>query len=216
MIPLYDRNPTRTFPFFTLLIIGANIAAFVYQVSLPAHASQVLVERMGVVPAAWTGQAAVQPGIATFFTCMFLHGSILHLGGNMLFLWVFGNNIEDALGHIMFVVFYVLAGIAASLTHVMFNLDSALPVIGASGAVSGVLGAYFLYYPRARVVGILPPFVLLTFEVPAFVFLGFYLALQVVSAVWLTSPHMVGVAWWAHIGGFAAGFVLALILPRRR
>ncbi len=219
MIPLYDLNPTRTTPFFTVLLIAANVLAFVYQVSLPPAVAERMVFAMGVVPAFWTGEVAAEPGILSFVTCMFLHGSLLHLLGNMLFLWIFGNNVEDALGHVKYLGFYLLTGICASVTHVVFNPSSMLPVIGASGAISGVLGAYILYYPRARVIGIvplLPPFFMPRFEVPAFFFLGFYFVLQILNGVLASANEAGGVAWWAHIGGFVVGLFLAAMMSRRR
>lgn len=219
MIPLYDRNPTRTVPFFTLLLIAGNIAAFGYQLSLPPAVGERFVFALGVVPALWTGAVPGEAGALSFLSCMFLHGGVLHLAGNMLFLWIFGNNVEDALGHLKFVVFYVLSGICATVTHIMFNPDSTLPVIGASGAISGVLGAYILYYPRARVVGIIPlfpPFFMPRFEASAFFFLGFYFLMQIFNGVVSNAQQTGGVAWWAHIGGFAAGFFMAAVMSRRR
>lgn len=218
MIPLYDRNPTATFPFITLAIIAANVGAFAYQFSLPPRAAEQLVYALGVVPAAWTGSANFEPGMLTFVTCMFLHGGLMHLFGNMLYLWIFGNNIEDALGHFKFLVFYLVTGIVGSLMHLAFNLGSTLPIIGASGAISGVLGAYFLYYPRARVVGmvIIIPFLWMPrFEVSAFFFLAFYIVMQLARGM-MEQGAGGGVAWWAHIGGFGAGFLLAAVLTRRR
>lgn len=218
MIPLYDLNPTRTTPVATVLLIGLNVVAFVYQLSLPPQAAEHMAFTLGVVPAVWTGMRPGDPNLLSFLSCMFLHGGLLHLLGNMLFLWIFGNNVEDVLGHVKFLVFYAVSGVCATLTHIVFNPASTLPVIGASGAISGVLGAYMLYFPRARVVGVillLPPFIMPRFEATAFLFLGFYFVMQIVSGLMPASSAVGGVAWWAHIGGFIAGFLLAATMRRR-
>jgi membrane associated rhomboid family serine protease len=150
VIPLKDGNPTATFPFVTTLFILINIALFVYELSLGGTDIQPFVKRMAVVPHEIVRGVAIRE-YPTLVTSMFLHGGLLHLLLNMLFLWIFGNNIEDALGHVSFVIFYLLCGIAASLTHAFLNASSDIPVIGASGAISGILGAYLILYPRARV-----------------------------------------------------------------
>jgi membrane associated rhomboid family serine protease len=142
-----------------------------------------------------------------FFTSMFLHGGWLHLLGNMLYLYIFGDNVEDALGHVRYLLFYLACGVAASVTHLALNLDSVVPTVGASGAIAGVLGAYFLLYPKAKVLTLLPIFIFIQIvEIPAFLFLGFWFLLQFISGtVASASQNAGGVAWWAHIGGFAAG-----------
>jgi membrane associated rhomboid family serine protease len=162
--------------------------------------------------------AVALPAGVKIFTCMFLHAGWMHLLGNMLYLWIFGNNIEDRLGHGVFTFFYLISGLAGSLAHTFVDSDGLIPLVGASGAISGVLGAYILLFPHARVVTLIPiGFYLTTIMVPAWVFLGFYAMLQVLNGLpALTRMPTGGVAYWAHIGGFAVGLALIFILPRRR
>jgi membrane associated rhomboid family serine protease len=222
VIPLRDENPTATFPLFTILLIVANIAVFVYQVSLGPVNMQPFVERMAVIPSDISHGFPASESL-TLVTSLFLHGGVLHLIFNMLFLWIFGNNIEDALGHLQFVCFYVLCGIAASLTHIFLHASSEVPVVGASGAISGVLGAYLILYPLARVLAAVPIFFFIRLiRVPAAFLLVVWIGLQVLYG--LPSLHMSdaesvgGVAWFAHIGGFVAGIALLplFLLIRRR
>ena len=214
MIPLKDDNPTKTFPFITILLIVANIAVFLYELSLGSGV-EYLVSVMGAIPYEIT-HIHLNPKVSlTLITSLFLHGSILHLLGNMLYLWIFGNNIEDAVGHIKFVLFYLITGVAASMTHILLNTDSMVPVIGASGAISGVMGAYFLFYPRARVLTLIPFFIFIRIiKVPAFFFLGFWMLFQVISGINVSQSGEAGIAWFAHIGGFAAGLILAPIFKK--
>ncbi len=197
----------------------ANVAVFVYEVALGRGVSGFIM-RNGLIPVGLTGGGEVA-GVPfrpyTIITSLFLHGGWLHVGGNMLYLWIFGDNVEDRLGHVRFLIFYLLCGIAASLTHVLANPASTVPTIGASGAIAGVLGAYFLLYPRSRVLTLLPlGFYLQVVQVPAFLFLGFWFLLQfVVGAVSLRGAGGEGVAWWAHVGGFAAGAVLQFVFRKR-
>ena len=208
MIPLRDDNPTRTFSFVTLLLIVLNAATFVHELQLPEAHIEAFVYRYGFVPAAWS--------IETLFTSMFLHGGWQHILGNMLFLWIFGNNIEDAVGHGKFIFFYLLSGVAAAGAQYSMNPDSTVPMIGASGAVSGVLGAYLLLYPRARVTVFIPIWIFFKLvEVPALVMLIVWFGLQLLSA-WYSPPGQAGVAFGAHIGGFVAGLVLILFFKKRR
>jgi len=211
LIPLRDINPTERFAIVTFILIVLNIAVFVYELTLGEMAGERFFASFALVPkrlfAADAGPGPSVPASATLFTSMFLHGGFLHIAGNMLYLWIFGNNVEDATGRIRFVLFYLLCGCCAAYVHAMMNSDSVTPMIGASGAVSGVLGAYLLLYPRARVVTlVLFGFYVRAIEVPAMLVLGFWFVLQVLSA--LISNSAGGVAWYAHIAGFAAGMLL--------
>jgi membrane associated rhomboid family serine protease len=221
MIPLKDRNPTRRFPIITILLIVINILVFIYQLSLGLRLEG-FYYKFSVIPSRifdTIHSEIFRPlTILTVFTSMFLHGGWLHLGGNMLYLWVFGDNVEDKLGHGRFLVFYLLCGVAATSLHIFIDPTSTVPTIGASGAISGVLGAYILMFPRARVLTLIPIFIFIQLaELPAFIILGFWFILQffngILSLGYATSG-MGGVAWWAHIGGFIAG--LLLVLPFRK
>lgn len=220
MIPIKDRNPSDLFPAVTVSIIAANVIIFFYQSSQGMQHFERTVMSLALAPASFVTEPLAPEQIRSVFTSMFMHGGILHLAGNMLFLWIFGNNVEDYFGHIKYALFYLIAGIAATLSHVYTHPASSVPVIGASGAISGVLGAYFLLFPRARVLAAIPVFLFFYFvEVPAFIFLGFYLILQILFGL----PTLImgpldarGIAWFAHIGGFIAGGLLLLALPRRR
>jgi membrane associated rhomboid family serine protease len=217
MIPLHDDNPTRDFPVVTVALIVLCSAVFLWQLGQPQGDLAVL--RYGVIPAVLLGPAALAPELEplpsalTLVTSMFLHGGWMHLIGNMLFLWVFGNNVEDAMGHVRFVAFYLLAGIAAALSHAALLPASTVPMIGASGAIAGTLGAYLLLHPRSRVLVLvwLGIFVT-TMRLPAMVVIGVWALLQVVSAALGAGG---GIAWWAHVGGFVAGLVLLPLLRRR-
>ncbi len=217
MIPLKDANPTERFPVVTVLLIALNIAVFLYQLSLGAGPrSESFVAAFALIPSRLLQHgipAGQVPAVATVFTSMFLHGGPMHVGGNMLYLWIFGNNVEDAMGRVRFIVFYLLCGAVASLSHAVLNAGSPVPMIGASGAVSGVLGAYLLLYPRARVLTLFSlGFFFRLIEVPALAVLGLWFLLQFANAV--LAPGAGGVAWVAHVGGFLAG--LALIGPFKR
>jgi membrane associated rhomboid family serine protease len=227
MIPLRDTIPTRTVPFVTRLLVVANVAAFVLEL-LQGERLEAFLWTFAFVPGrffnpepfGWTFGAA----IVTIFTAMFLHGGLAHLLGNMLFLWIFGDNVEDALGHLRFLAFYLAAGVGATLLQAFLSPSSAVPNLGASGAIAGVLGAYFVYYPRARVVTVLPLFILFPMiEIPAGLYLFGWFALQ----FWMASAQLThagraaasqgGVAFWAHVGGFVVGVAWALFCrPLRR
>ena len=221
MIPLRDDIPTESFPFVTIVLMALNCLVFLYQLSLGEAAGE-LAAALGAVPVEITRGVELTPGfplppVLTVVTSMFLHGGLLHLGGNMLFLWIFGNNVEDAVGHFRFLLFYLLCGAAAAAGHIALNADSRLPMIGASGAVSGVLGAYFLLYPRARVLTlVILGFFFQTILVPAAFFLGLWFFLQFLSGWATLGRGGGGVAWFAHIGGFLAGMPLLLLLKKRR
>jgi membrane associated rhomboid family serine protease len=205
MIPLYDVIPSRTFPVVTIGLIVVNILVFLFEVSL-GNSVDLFLHSYGLVPADFS--------LITLVTSMFLHGGFSHVGGNMLFLWIFGDNVEDRMGHLRFLMFYLLCGGAAALAQTLMQPDSLLPMVGASGAVAGVMGAYFVLYPQSQIV----TFALFTFiEVPAIVFLGLWFVLQLVSGVGsiAASASMGGVAFWAHVAGFAAG-VAGVFLFRRR
>lgn len=232
MIPLKDDIRARTTPFVTVLLIALNVVVFLYQVSLgldqESRAAEAFVFEFGVIPCRLSGACAAPlefpSPIATVFTSMFMHGGVLHIGGNMLYLWIFGNNVEDTLGHGRFLLFYVLSGAAAALGQTAVNPDSAIPMIGASGAVSGVLGAYLLLFPYATILTLFMfGFFIRFIRVPAIIVLGFWIVLQLIngyitySAAVMGRPEAGGVAWFAHIGGFLAGMVLLFLLrPRRR
>jgi membrane associated rhomboid family serine protease len=219
LIPLGDRNPLKrvTFAFGNVALIAICVLTFFWQQSL-GNAGHAMIYAFGAIPSVITGERVLPPQLAvipaelTLVTSMFLHGSWMHLIGNMLFLWVFGDNIEDAMGHLRYPVFYVVCGIGATLVQVALSLESQVPTIGASGAVSGILGAYLILHPRAKVL-IFALRVLL--PIPAFVVLGAWIGFQVFSAYLNAgSEDGGGVAWWAHIGGFVIGAVL--IVPFRR
>lgn len=221
MIPLYDDNPTRRLAIVTIAIVALCIAAFLWQMSLGEMEYERAVFGFGFIPAVFFSDAALSPDLvrvpkeATVLTSMFLHGDVLHIGGNMLYLWIFGNNVEDAMSRPRFIAFYTLCGVAAAFAQAFAEPSSEIPMIGASGAISGVLGAYLLLYPRATVVTLVPlGIILTTFRLPAIVVLGFYILIQVVSAL-LTPAGQPGVAWWAHIGGFSAGILLIPVFKDR-
>ena len=212
MIPIGDDVPGERFPFLTYILIGLNLLVFLFQRSLPQAELHEMIFTWGVTPrelVAWSGQPWV---LATLATSLFMHGGWFHLIGNMLYLWIFGNNVEDRMGHVGFLLFYLLCGIAASLAEVFLKPGSAIPTIGASGAIAGVLGAYFLLYPKAKVILLVPVFLFFFFtvQVPAVLVLGLWFVMQLFSGVSQLgiSTDSGGVAYWAHAGGFVAGMVL--------
>jgi membrane associated rhomboid family serine protease len=222
MIPLRDRNPSGIFPIVTLTLILVNVFVFIYELSL-GPAVTVFLKHYALTPAEVTG--SLRYGAATFLslampflTSMFLHGGWLHLISNMWFLWIFGDNVEDTLGPVRYLLFYLLCGFGAALTHFAVQPESALPTLGASGAIAGVLGAYVVLFPGARVVTLVPVFFFLQiFELPAVVMIGFWFVLQILSgSIEALNPLKGGVAWWAHVGGFLTGIVLVLLLRPRR
>jgi len=219
LIPLRDINPTERFAVVTFTLIVLNIVVFVYEIALGRIASEIFVQTFALVPAKLfaSSQTAGQPVpvFVTLFTSMFLHGGFLHIAGNMLYLWVFGNNVEDSMGRARFVVFYALCGLFAAFAHAYANRYSSVPMIGASGAISGVLGAYLLLFPRARVVTLVFfGFYVRTVQIPAMLVLGFWFALQFLNAL-LDSGSGGGVAWYAHIAGFIAGVLLIGLFKRK-
>lgn len=208
MLPLKDDIPHLRRPLFTVGLILASTAVFFWQVSWPLGFEH-SVYQLGLRPAElWKmGTSRGWEPLATIFTSMFAHGSLLHLGSNLLFLWIFGNNVEDAMGHWRFLLFYLLCGVAAAAAQVAWMPTSPIPMVGASGAIAGVLGAYFLLYPRARVLTLVPIFFFIRLVwIPAFFFLGLWFLFQILGG--LGSGPGGGVAFWAHVGGFVAGVVL--------
>jgi membrane associated rhomboid family serine protease len=205
MIPLGDENPTRKFPFLTLVFLSINISVFIYGANLPVHPS-VLYEEYALIP-----YQLVNNPLSTYptlYTSMFLHAGIGHLGGNMLYLWIFGNNIEGVLGKFRFILFYFVCGTIAALGHIATNMSSQIPMVGASGAISGILGAYLILFPFARI----KTFIFLGFfwtitRIPAIILLLLWIGLQIWNSVLVDEG---GVAWFAHIGGFVAGVLLIL------
>jgi membrane associated rhomboid family serine protease len=238
MIPVSDSVRSRTTPYVNIAFISINVLVFLYELTLSTNQSfrgpselDLFFYDWGAIPACLADTFSFHPDVserlisaacpegnrvyATPFTSMFIHGGWLHLIGNMIFLWVFGDNVEDAMGHVRYAIFYVVVGLAASAAHVFMNQNDLVPAIGASGAIAGVLGAYLVLYPRATVSAILPVFIIIwiPFRFPAVVLIGFWFLLQTLSGVVsLASADVVGagggVAWFAHIGGFIAGIVL--------
>jgi membrane associated rhomboid family serine protease len=207
MLPLRSSIPSKTFPSVTLILILLNCAVFFYQLTIPPELQRELFLAAGAVPERiFHGKAALGlPAPLTLATSQFLHGGFVHLAGNMLFLWIFGGNVEDRMGHFPFALFFLGCGAAATLTHVWYNPDSTAPLIGASGAVSGVLGAYILLFPKARIqVLVILLIFITTVKVPAVIFIGLWAALQFINV----SRGHPQIAWYAHIGGFAAGAVI--------
>jgi membrane associated rhomboid family serine protease len=223
-IPLRDNVRRQTFWISTLALIAANVWIFFYELSLGNQINQ-LVHIFGIVPARYTtARGLANPAPVGFFlsifVSMFLHAGWLHLLGNMLFLFVFGRSIEDRFGHLRFLLMYFLSGFGAAVLHILFNAGSRVPSIGASGAIAGVLGAYFVSFPRARIATLIPLlFFFWTVDIPALLILGYWFLIQFFAGfqmLAIQSEASGGVAWWAHVGGFVVGVVLALILPTRQ
>lgn len=222
MIPLRDRNPSGTFPFVTVGIILINVLIFFIELSLGSQLDSFLFQ-FGIVPVkvAYSADIPDSTFVNTYFpflSYMFLHGGFIHLIGNMWYLWIFGDNIEDRLGRVRFVLFYLLCGIGSALVHVYFNSQSGVPCVGASGAIAGVLGAYMVTFPKARVLVLVPLFIVWEFiELPAVVVLGFWFLIQFFSGTAsISSAQGGGVAWWAHIGGFVLGVIFIKIFSKSR
>ncbi len=222
MFPISDDNPRQhVAPYVNYSIIAICVVVFLWQLSLGTDGGDRAVLSLGMIPARLFGygelppELVVVPAWATIFTSMFMHGGFLHIGGNMLYLWIFGDNIEDSMGHFRYAVFYLLCGTAAALTQGFVAPSSEAPMIGASGAISGVLGAYVLLHPRAtiRVLIFLGFFVTFAY-IPALVVLGFWFLMQLFSAA-VPASGEAGVAFWAHIGGFVAGLALITFFKRR-
>lgn len=232
MIPLRDENPTSKTPVVTILLIALNVAVFLFQLSVGLDRSVYL---FGLIPAELVGGADrlytgrrlglpegatiqnLDPSWMTVFTSMFMHGGWLHILGNMWYLWIFGNNVEDDMGHGKFLGFYLLSGLAAAAAQTVMGTDSPIPMVGASGAIGGVLGAYLVLFPGSRVLCLITTFIITTVELPAWIVLGFWGVLQVLSGVWgMLGPQSGGVAYAAHVGGFACGMILGRVLGQVR
>jgi membrane associated rhomboid family serine protease len=226
MIPIRDDTPRFSTPFVTCFIIALNTLVFLFELSVSQQgrgALNGLIYHFGVVPLRFDHILAAWPASSLtglflpILTSMFLHASWLHLIGNMWFLWIFGDNIEDYLGHFSYLLFYLVCGFAAAITHILLNAGSRLPSVGASGAIAGVMGAYFVLYPKARVMMWFPP--IFFFQLPAWLVLGYWFFMQFLSgaatSIAETSQTNGGIAFWAHVGGFVAGIVLIKVLPER-
>lgn len=224
MIPLYDTIPSRNTPVAMYILILANALVFLFQLELPPPVLEQFFHHFGIVPYRYTHpELACFLGMRLdywpFLTSMFLHGGWLHIVGNMWTLWIFGDNVEDRMGPLRFTLFYLCCGVIAGIVHVLTNPNSTVPTIGASGAISGVMGAYFVLYPYARVITLVPVFFYPLFVAfPAVVYLGIWFLIQFFNGVGslLPSDQVGGIAWWAHIGGFAAGILLCPFFLRSR
>jgi len=222
MIPIRDENPTRRVPWATLVIVALNVAVFAYELSLEPAALEAFWTRWGLVPARFLSDPFAPSEIATLFASMFMHGGWAHIIFNLLYLWIFGNNLEDHFGHLGFVAFYLACGVAAALTQLLATPDATIPTIGASGAIAGVLGGYLVLFPGATVVTVIPIFFFIEIaRLPAYLVIGFWFLLQIGSGIASLggSADLGGVAWFAHIGGFLAGLALtapAAVRARRR
>ena len=210
MIPLRDVIPSRTKPGVTITLIVINVMVYLFQVGLAEQVQEAFLYSFAVVPAYFS--------FGSVFTSMFVHGGLAHLGGNMLFLWIFGDNVEDRMGHFRYLFFYLTCGFIAAIAQVMLDPDSLVPMVGASGAIAGVMGAYLVLYPHSRVL-MLFPFPVFLFELPAIAFLGFWFVVQFLNGigqlpVFQQNQISGGVAFWAHVMGFVSGLVLVLFLRR--
>ncbi len=214
MIPIRDDNPTHTFPIITYLLIALNILVFVFQ-TLLVQANESFVYQFALIPVELTSTFSLE-NISNIFSSMFMHAGLAHIGGNMLYLWIFGDNVEDRLGSVRYLIFYILGGLIASLAHVITNPLSQVPTVGASGAIAAVLGAYLVLYPRQRVLTLIPlGFFLRLTMLPASLVLGVWFLLQFFQGVMtIGGPDVGGVAFWAHIGGFVSGVLLSQIFKK--
>jgi len=222
MLPIRDDQPRYSTPWVTYFLIGLNLVIFFFEATLDPRSLELLIRQFGVVPSHLASFLAGSPKyslaavVLPFFTSMFLHGSWMHVIGNMWFLYIFGDNVEDYLGHFKYLVFYLLGGLIAMATQVAVNPHSAVPTVGASGAIAAILGAYFVLYPKARV---LTWFFVFVLWVPAWIILGYWFVLNFLSgtetALAVHRQNMGGVAFWAHVGGFAAGAVMIKLFPER-
>ena len=221
MIPIKDENPTRHAPILTVSILCANVGVFLYAASLGHTGFEAFTMQFGLIPFEVTHFSdAISPTpvplYLTLVTSMFMHGGWMHLGGNMLYLWIFGNNVEDVFGHFWFLAFYLLCGMLATLGHVSASPDSAIPLVGASGAIAGVLGAYLVAFPRARVLVLIPIFLFQLVRIPAAVVLGLWFIIQLFNASTESGGAGGGVAWYAHVVGFVVGYLLMYRRKRQR
>ena len=221
MIPLKDTVPSRTFPVVNITLIMVNCLVFLYELSVGPDLSM-FIDRYGIIPSRFFqhhlfNADMMSSMITPLFSFMFLHGGWLHIVGNMLYLWIFGDNVEDRMGHLGYLIFYIICGMTSGLVQLFISPASRLPIVGASGAIAGVMGAYLLLYPFARVVTLF--FFVIFIEVihiPAFFFLGFWFMLQFFSGSFSLAGQEGGVAWWAHVGGFLSGVLLVVPFSRRK
>lgn len=220
MIPLRDSTKSPIFPIVNVTIIVLNIIIYFLEFSMEPYMLNQVYYAFGVIPAEvlnaiYTG-APFTPQLLSFVTAIFIHGGWLHVIGNMLFLWVFGDNVEGRLGHFKYLLFYLIVGAAATLAHILSNPYSTVPVVGASGAVAGVLGAYIVLFPHSRVLALVPIFIILTLvEIPAVIFIALWFVLQLFNSVASLGGDAISVAYWAHVGGFIAGVILIKIIAPR-
>lgn len=228
VIPLRDNNPTQRTPHVTWFLLAVNVIVFTWEVLIGqmqrSHQFAEFVYTFGTVPADVVG-VLLQPGewfsggipgtMGTLITSMFVHGGFGHLAGNMLFLYIFGDNIEDSIGHVRFLLFYLLCGLAGALVHIMLGIHSTTPMVGASGAISGIMGAYILLYPRARVLTLVFFFFITIVEIPAYWFLAIWFVFQFMGGLNSMGSGPGGVAFWAHVGGFLAGMMLIRLWTKR-
>jgi membrane associated rhomboid family serine protease len=225
MLPLRDDNPRRTVPVVTYVLVALNVLAFVWELSLGRNLQNALFS-LAFIPARFWIDGHWMFDVFTIVLSMFLHGGFMHIGSNLLYLWIFGDNVEDRLGHFRYLLFYLLCGFGATYAHAIFSASSKIPAIGASGAIAGVLGAYLVLYPRARVLTLIPIFFFITFrELPAVLILGLWFVLQLFTGIGslgvTDAQDMGGVAYFAHIGGFICGVIFLALLgglnrPRRQ
>jgi membrane associated rhomboid family serine protease len=214
MFPIRDTIRSRSVPVVNYALIAANILIYLFESALSQRGFQSLLVSFGLIPANFALTSA--HSLLTIFTSMFLHGSWFHVLSNMWFLFIFGDNVEDRMGSVRYLAFYLLSGVAAALVYVFIDPSLTDPTVGASGAIAGVLGGYFYLFPRARVLTFVPLFILPWFiEVPAVIFLGLWFVLQVFSGLMVSSAAMGGIAWWAHIGGFVFGYIVVRFFVRK-
>ena len=216
-IPLKDNNPSRSYPVVNITLLFANVVVFLYQLALPPYDQKLFILSNATIPARipafLDGHVGFEAAFLPLITSMFLHSGFLHLAGNMLFLWIFGDNVEDTFGHLPYLFFYLVCGLGAGLLHVLFNLGSTIPALGASGAISGVMGAYMVLYPRERILTLVFIFVV---PIPAVFILGYWFLLQFLAGIdALGTSAKGGVAVWAHVGGFLLGVLLTQVARRR-
>ncbi|HWF40109.1 MAG TPA: rhomboid family intramembrane serine protease [Candidatus Acidoferrales bacterium] len=226
MIPLKDTTPRRSFPIVTVLLIVANVVVFIHQIMLPPHAQDLFIKTYAFTPrnlqlALQGHRYTLQQGLIPLFTSVFLHGGFMHILGNMWFLWIFGGNVEDRMGSVTYLFFYLVCGLGSGITQTAFSWGSNIPSLGASGAISGVLGAYIVFFPGSRILTLIPLFIIFfTARIPAWIFIGLWFLAQFLSGLGsLNAPGAAnagGVAWWAHVGGFALGLLIARSMGSRR
>lgn len=224
MVPIHDENPTKITPYITYILIVINVLVFLHQITLSDRELQAFFQLYALVPREFTatleGITVNQPvpEWSTLVTSQFLHGSWMHLGGNMLFLWIFGNNIEEQLGRLKYLLFYLSCGVLAALTQWFFSINSIIPSLGASGAIAGVMGAYILRFPKTKILTLIPVGIIIPVKIPAYFFLGIWFLQQALySVLSLDVPNNIGmesggIAYWAHAGGFVFGAILGPLL----